>query len=194
MGHLSSQFLLNRADKRLYIGIYGNRLEKAYRDLSKLTKKVIIDKNGHKKTVYVKMGLPMKKERKVENTSSTGRANELSFEMFGTPEQVVKMAKTEYAASTREEAKEILRRIVNKPLVSRAGLTATLSNKSMGKILSGKAADKSYSKEAHFLAAANLEHLFSNAIEPFIFPADPSKHNENYRQIRRLMPRWSLKI
>jgi len=26
---------------------------KAYRDLSKLTKKVMIDKNGHKKTVYM---------------------------------------------------------------------------------------------------------------------------------------------
>jgi len=136
--------------------------------------------------VYVRMGLPVKKEEKVENTSSTNRANELRIEMFGTPEQVAKMAKNQFLASTRDEAKEILKKIVNKPLASRAGITATLSNNSMGKILSGKAVDKSYNKEAHFLAAANLEHLFSNAIEPFIFPTDPSKHNENYKRIRRL--------
>lgn len=34
--------------------------EKAYRDMSKLTRKIITDKNGHKKTVYVKLGLPIK--------------------------------------------------------------------------------------------------------------------------------------
>jgi len=122
----------------------------------------------------------------VEDTSSTSRVNKLRFEMFGTPEEVVYMAKTVCTASTREEAREILKWIINKPLTSRAGIIATLSNNSMEKILSGKAVNKSFSREAHFLAAANLEHLFSNAIEPFIFPVNPSKHNENYKQIRRL--------
>jgi hypothetical protein len=36
--------------------MYG--MAKAYRNTSKLTKKVIIDKNGHRKTVYVRIGLP----------------------------------------------------------------------------------------------------------------------------------------
>src|SRR5690554_857665 len=31
-------------------------IEKAQKDLSKLTKKVIIDKRGHRKTVYIKVG------------------------------------------------------------------------------------------------------------------------------------------
>jgi hypothetical protein len=50
-------FILNRRDGRLYM-----RVEKSHRDLSKLARKVIIDKNGHKKTVYVRPGLPVKKE------------------------------------------------------------------------------------------------------------------------------------
>ena len=37
------------------------RLEKAI-DRSKLAPKQIIDKNGHRKTVYVRMEIPMKKE------------------------------------------------------------------------------------------------------------------------------------
>ncbi|WP_461246367.1 hypothetical protein [Treponema sp. R6D11] len=36
---------------------------KAFRDVSKLARKVIIDKNGHKKTVYVRLGLPMGSKR-----------------------------------------------------------------------------------------------------------------------------------
>jgi len=45
------------------------KLEKA-RDLTKLTKKVIIDKNGHRKTVYVKIGVDKKKETEVDKVSS----------------------------------------------------------------------------------------------------------------------------
>ena len=40
------------------------RLEKA-RDISKLAPKVIIDKNGHRKTVYVRLGVLVKKDGKV---------------------------------------------------------------------------------------------------------------------------------
>jgi hypothetical protein len=36
-------------------------MRKAYRDFSRLNQKVIIDRNGHKKTVYVRIGLPVKK-------------------------------------------------------------------------------------------------------------------------------------
>jgi hypothetical protein len=37
-------------------------MEKAQRDLSRLTKKIIQNKSGHRQTVYVKMGLPMKRK------------------------------------------------------------------------------------------------------------------------------------
>ncbi|MDR3249371.1 MAG: hypothetical protein LBT39_11370 [Treponema sp.] len=121
---------------------------------------------------------------KVKN--STDRANELKLEMFGTPEQVEILAKTEWKVATREEARAILRKIANKPLKSRAGIEATLSLNSIEKILSGKSVDKSFSKEAHFLAAANLEQLFANAIEPFKFGTNPDKNNEHLRAIHRL--------
>jgi hypothetical protein len=75
---------------------------------------------------------------------------------------------------------------VNKTLQSKAGIAATISNNSIEKMLSGKAIDKSFDRQAHFLAAVNIEKLFYNAIEPFSFPFDPHKSNENYRAIRRL--------
>jgi hypothetical protein len=43
------------------------------------------------------------------------------------------------------------------------------------------------------LAVANIEALFSNAIEPFKFPFNPDKHNENFREIRRLYAPMSYK-
>jgi hypothetical protein len=83
--------------------------------------------------------------------------------------------------------------LVNKPLKSKAGIAATISKNSIEKILSGKSADKSYDAKAHFLAAANLEKLFSNAIEPFKFPFDPDKNNDNFQEIRRLYAPMSFK-
>jgi hypothetical protein len=117
---------------------------------------------------------------------SSKRAHELRLDSFGTPEEVREMAKTERNVYTRGEARIILRAIVNQPLTSKAGIEATLSNNAIEKILSGKAVDKSFESKAHFLAVANLDKLFSQAIEPFNFPFDPSKSNENYRAVRRL--------
>jgi hypothetical protein len=42
---------------RIGLWVYPKRIEKSHKDFSKLTPKVIIDKNGHKKTVYVRLGL-----------------------------------------------------------------------------------------------------------------------------------------
>ena len=55
-----AQFSLDTRKKRFYF-----TLEKANRDVSKLAKKVIIDKNGHKRTVYIKMGIKSNTDRKV---------------------------------------------------------------------------------------------------------------------------------
>jgi hypothetical protein len=106
--------------------------------------------------------------------------------MFGTPENVKKMVKTGTAAQTREEARNSLKNCIGKPLKSRSGIEATISKNSIEKILSGKATDKSFNPKAHFLAAANLEKLFVNALEPFKFPLNPDKRNENYQEVRRL--------
>jgi hypothetical protein len=127
------------------------------------------------------------------NNNSTKQAHELTLDMFGTLQEVMEMAKTELEASTREEARGILLKLVNKPLKSKTGIAATVSRKSIEKILSGKSTDKSYDLNAHFLAAANLEKLFSYAIEPFKFPLNPDKSNENYKEVKRLYALMNFK-
>jgi hypothetical protein len=96
------------------------------------------------------------------------------------------MAKTSRTAHSYDEARSMLRELAGRPLNSRAGIQATVSNNSIDKILSGTAVNKSIDKDAHFLATANLEHLFSNAIEPFKFSRSPDKNNEHLQAIHRL--------
>ncbi|GHU16025.1 hypothetical protein FACS1894163_04620 [Spirochaetia bacterium] len=122
----------------------------------------------------------------MEKKNSTEQADKLTVELFGSPEEVREMAKTDREAHSYEEARTALREVVNKPLKSRSGLQATVSNNTVEKILSGKAVDKSFDRKAHFRAAANLEKLFSNAIEPFNFDKAAEKNNEHLKAIRRL--------
>jgi hypothetical protein len=117
---------------------------------------------------------------------STEKAKELNIEDFGSPEEIQEMAKVERFTGSYSEIRNILKEFVGKPLQSKSGLTVTVSNKSIEKILSGKAIDKSVDKKAHFFAAVNLDKLFPYAIEPYKFPMDPNKNNENYRAVRRL--------
>ena len=60
--------------------------------------------------------------------------------------------------------REKLTALVGKELHSADGLPATISGNSKEKILSGKAANKSISLQAHLAAAESVEELFSNAI------------------------------
>jgi hypothetical protein len=121
-----------------------------------------------------------------ESKDSTERAHEITFRHFGTSEWIREISAVEREIYTRDEARAILTILVNKPLKSAAGMEATISKNSIEKILSGKAVDKSFDAKAHFLAAANLEKLFSHAIELFKFPMIFQKNNENYRDIYRL--------
>jgi hypothetical protein len=52
--------------------------------------------------------------------------------------------------------------------------------------LSGPAVADSISRAAHLLSAANLDKLFTNAIEPWPFELNPDKHNENVKEVHRL--------
>jgi len=144
--------------------------------------------------VYVRLGLPVKKDNRMAvNRDSTEQAHELTLDMFGPLNKVLEMARMEREADTRKKARYILMGLVNKLLKSKTGITATISKKSTEKILSGKSTDKSFDAKAHFLASANLEKLFSNAIEPFKFPLDPDKNNENYQEIKRLYAPMNFK-
>jgi uncharacterized protein (DUF1810 family) len=118
----------------------------------------------------------MKKDNRMTvEKDSTEQAHKLTLDMFGTSEEVREMAIMEQQATSLEEAKAVLKKLVGKSLQSRSGIVATISNKTIKKITSGKATGKSFDAKAHFLAAANLEKLFANAIEPFKFSLSPKK-------------------
>jgi hypothetical protein len=183
----STRFAIGK-DKRLYISIYRNKIQKARRDISKLVPHLVIDKNGHQRKVYVKLGLPMKKDEAVKKEpygSSTEKAKELTAEDYGIDE-LEAMAKPVREAHTFDEAHKILEGMVGHPMISRSHLIAVLSNNSIKKILSGPAVADSVSRDAHLMAAANLDKLFANAIEPWLFELNPNKHNENVKDVHRL--------
>ena len=170
-------------DNRLYVSKHKNEMQKARRDLSKLTPKVIIDKNGHYKTVYIKLGLPMKKE---SWDSSDQKVRELTISMFGTTEEVGEMAIMPKAAHNFSEAKEILNELIGKPLTNKGGLVVFISKNAAKEILSGKTVGNSFDRDVHLLAVANVEKLFSNAVEPWDFDFNPEKSNDGLKAIRRL--------
>jgi hypothetical protein len=117
--------------------------------------------------------------------SSTAKAKELTADDFGMDELEI-MAKPVREAHTFDDARKILEGMVGQLMTSRSHLTAVLSNNSIKKILSGPAVTDSISRDAHLMAAANLDKLFVNAIEPWSFEFDPVKNNENVKEVHRL--------
>ena len=80
-------------------------------------------------------------------------------------------------ANSFEEARAAVTELLGEPLVNReSGMIATISKRSLDKLVSGKAADKSSSREDHLIAVANIDQLFENAIEGW---AEPAKSEEN---------------
>ena len=119
--------------------------------------------------------------------SSSEKAGELKAGDFGMPEEVWEMAKMPRTAKNRKEAVAILKQIAGKgELKSKSGLTATLSGKSIDEIVSGQAMQHSFDATAHWQVAANVDKLFSNAIEPWRFELNPAKNNDNLKDRRYL--------
>jgi hypothetical protein len=119
-------------------------------------------------------------------SSSTEKAKNLNLAMFGSPEEVRQMSEPIRTAHTFSEVRKILTDMINRPMTSRNNLTAVLSNNSIKKILSGPAVEDSVNRDAHLLAAANLDKLYQNAIEPWSFELNPNKNNENIAGIHRI--------
>jgi hypothetical protein len=119
------------------------------------------------------------------NTSDE-MAQKLRVQDFGRPEHVREMAAVERRPESYAQAREILHALSGKPFTSRSGLTATLSRNSIDEILSGKQVRKSFEFQAHLQAAANLDKLYENAIEPWAFDLNPEKNNDSLTGIRRL--------
>ena len=126
--------------------------------------------------------------------SSTDKAQELSIEHWGTPEAVHEMAQPIRMASTRREAENALENIISAngtvkrtacELQSKSGLSACLRRSSIGKLVSG-IQKKGMPKEALWLAAANIDTLYTNAIEIWQFEFDPNKNNDGLKNKRIL--------
>jgi len=132
----------------------------------------------------------MKKDRVVKKEpwdSSSEKAKTLKIDDFGTPDEVRKMAKPIRTASNRREATEILKEIIkHSPYTSKSGLTARVPGKIIGKMVSSEAVNASFLPEAHYLAVANIDRLFSNAIEPWFFELNPNKNNDGLKARRYL--------
>jgi hypothetical protein len=134
--------------------------------------------------MVVKQDTPVKKE---PWDSSTDKAKTLTCEDFGTPDEVRELAKPQRMAQKRREAAVILKKIAKKGiLVSQSALKARLTGKTIGKIISSRAITRSCSVQAHYLAAANLDYLFKNAIEPWKFELNPEKNNDGLKERRYL--------
>jgi hypothetical protein len=119
--------------------------------------------------------------------ASPEKAQELRLEQWGTPEEVKAQASPLRHAGNRREATAILKEIAdNSPFTSKSGLTARLQRRSVGKLVSSVSVHSSFSPEAHYLAAANTDKYFSNAIEPWLFEMNPNKNNEGLKARRYL--------
>jgi len=90
-------------------------------------------------------------------------------------------------ARDRRQATSIMKEIAEQsPFTSKSGLTARLRRRTVGKLVSSVAIHSSFSPDAHYLAAVNVDKFFSNAIEPWLFELNPNKNNEGLRSRRYL--------
>ena len=121
-----------------------------------------------------------------EPWDSSEKAKELKISDFGTHDEVREMAIMQQIVNSFTEVRKVLEGIVDKPLTSKSGLSATISNNSIDEILSGEASKKSFDLKAHLKAAANAEKLYSNAIEKWEFTLDPNKKNASLRDRKYL--------
>jgi len=119
--------------------------------------------------------------------SSSEKSKTLVLSNFGTPDEVREMSKPVRTASNRKDAAEILKKIIKQsPFTSKSGLTARIPGKTIGKMVSSEAVNASFLPEAHYLAVANIDKLFSNAIEPWLFELNPNKNNDGLKARRYL--------
>jgi len=120
--------------------------------------------------------------KKEQWDSSNTKAKILTSDDFGTPESVREQAHTIRTASNRFEATKILKEIIKYgPYTSKSGLTARIPGKSIGKMVSSEAVNASFCMEAHYLAVANIDKLFPNAIEPWSFELNLAKNNDGLK-------------
>jgi hypothetical protein len=130
-------------DLRLYVFTHRNEMWKARRDISKLVPRLVIDKNGHRRTVYVRLGLPVKKpveSGKVENkTLNTDEKTEVKKFILGNPiisvkTGIIKADENGTAIQNarkwaKDHAREIFRPDIGKIVFDASGVRDSLSHR-----------------------------------------------------------------
>ena len=115
--------------------------------------------------------------------SSREKAQELSLDLWPSKTLAIPLRH----ASDRRSAMECLKEISkDSPFTSLSGLPTRLSRRSLGKLVSRAAIVNSYCEEAHYFAAANIDKLYSHAIEPWQFEMNPNKDNTGLKARRYL--------
>jgi len=126
--------------------------------------------------------------------SSSEKERTLKLEDFGTSEDIWKTAEMSRMANNRRDAEIALENIISAngtvkrssvELKSKSGLSAFLRRSSIGKLVSG-IQEKGMPKEVLWQAVANIDKLFSNAIEPWRFELNPNKNNDGLKSRRIL--------
>jgi hypothetical protein len=153
--------------------------------MDSIKKKIISDGGGSTDVEET-----VKDREELEYDQVDNFAKSLKVEDFGTPEEIAEMAKPVRFAKNRKEAEKILKEIVAKGVMkSRCGLNARLPSTNKSEVLHvnpikipAAPIDKFNYYRAHFQAAANLDKLFENAIEPKDFKLDPNKNNQDIKR------------
>jgi hypothetical protein len=150
---------------------------------------MLLNRHGlaHENSIFQSIEKPFPKELW---DSSAEKVKTLMFADFGPKDVVLEMAKPIRTAHTRQEAMEALENIISDngavgrsavELLSKSGLPAFLRRSSIGKFVSG-VQGKEMPKDALWLAAANTDKLFGNAIEPWRFELSPAKNNDGLKE------------
>ena len=107
--------------------------------------------------------------------NSHEKAKTLKTEDFGTAEEALESIITENGTVKRSAVK----------MRSKSGVSAFLRRSSIGKLVSG-VQEKGLPKDALWQAAANIDKLFANAMEPWRFALNPGKNNDGLKDRRIL--------
>jgi len=119
----------------------------------------------------------MNSVRKNYRDIGTEFAGKLKPEEFGTSEELTQKAEPIRYITDLQGAEKTFDKIsADGHLENAAGINARIVRSTKNKIFGGKAIYKSFDKKAHFLAIANADKFYLNAIEK-IFTLDPGKDN-----------------
>jgi len=143
---------------RLGIRVGLGKMEKAQRDLSRLTKKVIQNKSGHRQTIYVRVRLPMNKW--YSHLLSNGE-----LKTFIAEARTGKENKKAFIGTVGPEAQKRIRAVCGKDV------TAI--------ILESSAVRHAYSKEYHHLENDDLLHIAEVINNPIDIELSDKRHQDN---------------